>query len=374
MRAPPVAAKPPGLLVLRLDAIGDYILFRDLLPVLRHAPRFRGHRLALVGNVAWRELAETLDREVVDEFIWVRPADLLRGRWDNLPLSGVRAGARAARCRACAGLLAALNAVRWDALLYPSAYPDAQVDALVAGLSARPRIGVGREGVGRTGLMDYEDQAVLPAAPRFVFDENVAIARQVTGVTCALRHPTVDRARLPVTTTAGAAGYAAVFIGGSHWTKRWPVARFAAVVRGLWQRHGLHSVLLGSAAERRSAARIVAQAASAHPRDLCGALSLTELWAHVADARLLVSNDSCAIHMAAAAGVPFVCITNGHTGRNTFWPYPAEAGVVQAICDAPLPACLGVGLAGRQLRDGLGLWRVRPADVLRASRYFAQAV
>ena len=53
------------VLVVRYDAIGDYILFRQVLAALSCAPRFAGAQLTLLGNSAWRNLFETLDRERV---------------------------------------------------------------------------------------------------------------------------------------------------------------------------------------------------------------------------------------------------------------------------------------------------------------------
>ncbi len=43
----------------------------------------------------------------------------------------------------------------------------------------------------------------------------------------------------------------------------------------------------------------------------------------ISETELLISNDTSAIHIAAAVGTPFICISNGsHFGR--FHPYPPE--------------------------------------------------
>ena len=59
--------------MVRLDAIGDYILFRNFIEVCRKSSRFRGRKLDMLGNVRWRGLAEALDAPFVDRCYWVDP-------------------------------------------------------------------------------------------------------------------------------------------------------------------------------------------------------------------------------------------------------------------------------------------------------------
>jgi hypothetical protein len=68
---PKSASKIPSkeLLIVKTDAIGDYILFRNLLPYIRNSKRFQGYKIVLLGNVIWKDLAEFYDKDFVDEFI-----------------------------------------------------------------------------------------------------------------------------------------------------------------------------------------------------------------------------------------------------------------------------------------------------------------
>ncbi len=56
-----------SILIVRLDAIGDYILFRNYLEIIKNT--FKNYRVILAGNITWKNIAEELDREFVDEFI-----------------------------------------------------------------------------------------------------------------------------------------------------------------------------------------------------------------------------------------------------------------------------------------------------------------
>ena len=60
-----------SLLIIRLDSIGDYILFRNFLKTVRNSEKYRSYKITLCGNIIWRDLAEKLDSEFVDTFIWI---------------------------------------------------------------------------------------------------------------------------------------------------------------------------------------------------------------------------------------------------------------------------------------------------------------
>ena len=59
------------ILLIRLDAIGDYILFRNFIEVFRKNSKYSDYRITLLGNIVWKELAENLDKNYIDNFIWI---------------------------------------------------------------------------------------------------------------------------------------------------------------------------------------------------------------------------------------------------------------------------------------------------------------
>jgi lipopolysaccharide heptosyltransferase I len=102
-------------------------------------------------------------------------------------------------------------------------------------------------------------------------------------------------------------------------TKQWPPERFAAVMERLRKARGVRSVLVGSpdAAEN---ARTIAQAMAEPPIDLTGSTTLKELAAVLGEARVLLTNDSGPMHVAAAVGRPVVAIF-GPTNPKRTGPY-----------------------------------------------------
>ena len=111
-----------------------------------------------------------------------------------------------------------------------------------------------------------------------------------------------DGAR-PVVVMAPGAAY-----GGA---KRWPPAHFARLAGRVIEERGVSCVLVGTRDDAATTAwvrALVPEAARAHVLDLAGATTLGELAAVLRLARACVSNDSGAMHLAGALGVPLAAI------------------------------------------------------------------
>jgi len=93
--------------------------------------------------------------------------------------------------------------------------------------------------------------------------------------------------------------------------KRWPAERFAAVADSLTAELGAACVLLGRD-EDRDAGRTVEATAGPHTRasllNLMGQTDLLMLMGVLTHCRVLVANDSGALHLAAALGIPVTAI------------------------------------------------------------------
>jgi heptosyltransferase-2 len=113
----------------------------------------------------------------------------------------------------------------------------------------------------------------------------------------------------------------AVHPSASCISKRWMPERFAAVADRLQAEHGV-TICLIAGPEDAPIARQVAQAAQRPIVDLAGRLSVAQLAALLRRCRLLVSNDSGPVHVAAAVGTPVVDLF----GRNQRGLSPARWG------------------------------------------------
>jgi ADP-heptose:LPS heptosyltransferase len=100
--------------------------------------------------------------------------------------------------------------------------------------------------------------------------------------------------------------YAVVHVGASVPQRRWAPERFAAVAESLAAR-GVVPVLTGGAGERERVAGVRA-AVGARTVDLTGRTGLGAFAAVLRRARLTVTNDTGASHLAAAVGAPSVVL------------------------------------------------------------------
>ena len=87
--------------------------------------------------------------------------------------------------------------------------------------------------------------------------------------------------------------------------KRWPPGRFAALASGL-AADGVRTAMVGSGGDRQTADEVKVR----EPRviDLVGQTDLLQLAGVLALARALVTNDSGAMHLAAAIGTPVTAV------------------------------------------------------------------
>jgi len=106
--------------------------------------------------------------------------------------------------------------------------------------------------------------------------------------------------------------------------KRWPAQRFALAAETLATRHGLAIVATGSPTERSIIAAVRA-AAGTHVADLADrGITLGGLKGVIAEARIMITNDTGPRHIAAALGVPVVTLFGPTDHRWTTIDFPDE--------------------------------------------------
>ena len=232
--------------------------------------------------------------------------------------------------RAKRDFAARLRAERFDgAILLQNAF-DA---ALITWLAAIPeRIGYSRDGrrLLLTRAIPVPGPGDIPRHERFYYLELLRRAGMME------RFPADDSIRLDGTDAAREAGEAhlsalgiagpvvGISPGAAYGSaKRWIPERFAECARSFPD----HTVLLfGSSGERELCESLAAQIP--HARNLAGATSLREFIDLAAACHLFLTNDSGAMHVASALGVPTVAIF-GATDDTTTGPTGPLARVVR---------------------------------------------
>ncbi|HNQ87781.1 MAG TPA: lipopolysaccharide heptosyltransferase II [Verrucomicrobiota bacterium] len=116
--------------------------------------------------------------------------------------------------------------------------------------------------------------------------------------------------------------------GARWWNKRWPVGHFAALAKELAGRLPTARFVVMGGASDAEAGRAIASAVPGRSLDVTGQTSLPEMVEWIRAARLVVSNDSGPMHVAAALGRPVVALF-GPTSPARTGPYGQIDTVLQ---------------------------------------------
>lgn len=108
--------------------------------------------------------------------------------------------------------------------------------------------------------------------------------------------------------------------------KKWPVERFASVLKGLTDEHKGAALVFGGPDDREACAAV--KAAFPAAIDLSGKMTLRESMALVELAQVFITNDSGPMHLAAALGTPTVGIF-GSTEDSLTGPVGPSVAVVR---------------------------------------------
>ncbi len=120
---------------------------------------------------------------------------------------------------------------------------------------------------------------------------------------------------------------------GSRWaTKRWGAERFAAAADSLAGELGASVVLAGSGEDRGVSSRVASEM-TVPCVDLSGELPLGRLLALIDRARVVISNDSAAAHVAAGLKTPVVTVFGPTVTGLGYAPYTDLARVIELPLD-----------------------------------------
>ncbi len=303
-RRAPVQART--LLIVKTDAIGDYLLFRNFLADIRGSQRFRGWRITYLGWSACRELALTFDGGLVDEFVWLDRAAFMRRpklRWL---------------------MIRQLRQRGFEVVFNPCSSRElAVLDTLVRASAAPQRVGCAGDSANRTWLDRwigdrwYTELHPLPPGVFFEFERNRAMVAQLLGW-----HP--RRRRPELTGAAPASGRSRtvlVFPGARHPRRQWPVARLAELIDRMQRSCGVRVVLCGGPGDRELADDVRARSSVLAPESLVGQTNFRQLSELIGESCLVISGDSGPLHLAAALDAPLVCLSTANQ-LFRFTPYP----------------------------------------------------
>lgn len=310
-----------GIALIRVDAIGDFIIWLDAAKEYRRL--YPNQKITLIANPAWSDLARGLPY------------------WDEVVLVDVRHLALSNLIRRWR-LLLSIRRGDFHTAIHPTFSRTFASDTIVRATGASRRIGSVGDLVNSTlkerKISNRWYTNLLPASACQMM-ELLRNAEFLSGLSSASYQPAIPQLPrlcvLPESLKFEGA-YFIIFPGASWAGRQWPVDHFAELLIAVQLKYGWKPVLCGAENES-TLCEAIASAAKVNCINLAGKTDLDELAEVLRGAQLLVSNETSAIHIAAAVGTPAVCILGGgHYGR--FMPYPEEVtGLTPLVAYHPMP-------------------------------------
>jgi ADP-heptose:LPS heptosyltransferase len=326
-----------GLLVVRMDAIGDFVIWLDSAKELRRC--FPDMKITLLANASWAELAKHFD--YWDEVI---PASLIGFvknplyRWSML---------RRIRKLAC------------TVAIQPQYTRVSLVsDSIIRASLAKVRIA----SVGDKSYKDSYQQRCsdgwytrLLAAQQsqmMELERNAEFLAELSGFSYTAKVPYIPVLLDLSSNLRPQKRYFIVFPGASAQYRQWPIEKFAYVIDHISRVWGLHPVLCGSGGEKDLCAEL-SSLCSFPCLDYSGRTSLPEFVEVIRGSLLLIGNETSAVHIATAVQVPAICILGGgHYER--FMPYPEFLDGVKPYAAVSMMECFGCNWQCTQEYDKSG--------------------
>jgi lipopolysaccharide heptosyltransferase II len=303
-----------NLLGVRLDTLGDVLMTGPALRVLKDA--VRGRRVTLLTSTPGAAAAELMPE--VDETLVYEPPWMKRERPHD-PAAEER-------------IVELLRGRRFDAAVIFTVYTQSPLPAaLLCHLAGVPlRAAHCREnpyGLLTDWLPEPEPAELVRHEVRRQLDLVAALGATSGDERLSVElsreaHESVDAllAEAEVTETAD---WAVVHPGATASSRRYPEELWAEVCRALAAEHGIGIVFSGDAVERPQVERVRALSGDPGP-SLAGCLSVAELGALLARARLLLAGNTGPVHLAAAVGTPVVDLYALTNPQHTPWGVPSR--------------------------------------------------
>jgi ADP-heptose:LPS heptosyltransferase len=302
--------KEKTILLIRLDAIGDYILFRNFIEILKKSEKYKHYHVTLCGNIIWKSLAETFDKNIADDFIWLERKKfyfnfIYKYRFlKNIYNSGYETVIEATHSR--------------EILFGDTIVNAAKAKNSIGSVGSGEEFTVWKRKMLTNKL--YSELIEISNDNLFEFEINKELFSKLLQDNVAIKKPHLDTSSLKTENAINK--YILLFPGSSDPKRMWSTENFKAVAKYLISKYDFNIVVSGSYGEAYLFSEIIVENCEERFYNLFGN-TLPELAKLIAEAELIISNDTSAVHFAAAVNTPFICISNGsYFGR--FNPYPAN--------------------------------------------------
>ncbi len=291
--------RPGNILIIKPDAIGDYILFRNFLQVLAGDEKYADSKITLVGNTIWKDFALKFDAEAIDRFIAVNHKTLA-GEWIEL--------------------FDEVNKVTYDLVITFCYSRSFMTDIIALTASSRRKIGLRGDNIRMNGYLKYlfdktvyNDLVDVPGELKTEFEFNRLLAEHIVARKLDISQPILDIKDSAEPFVPGINSPYVVFAPGAGVWNRQPDATTLGKIAGfVLEKYSL--CFVGTPEESALVDQIIQGLPLPRPQsiiNLTGKLPLKEIPQLLSGAKGVICNDSAIYHLSMALDRPTLCIAGG---------------------------------------------------------------
>jgi ADP-heptose:LPS heptosyltransferase len=311
------------LLIVRTDAIGDFVIFTGILPYFREIYPSSDWEITLLGSKECRTIAEFVQSDIIssesvfDKFI---PIDRFAFSRNLIYRFQVQKKI--------------LQNLYYDVIIYPAYSRSRDGDQLVNIINSPAKVAIdGNCSNIPLAVKQRNNQTIyskiikskegwLSEVERNVnFIKELGIKKSIDGIPRWKIPSELVETSINLVKSKGIEGdFAVVCPGASASYRVWSPEKVATVIDYLWCEYKITTVICGSPQDKTSSLEIQKSLKSAKVICLCGETNLIELSAIMSYAKLCITMDSGPAHIAVAVNSPLICVIGGgHYKR--FFPY-----------------------------------------------------
>lgn len=300
------------ILILRVDEIGDYVLWRKCLEELIKSDLCKGNELHFMGNASWKNLLEMEYGQQFEKTIWLQKNNFKTKVIYRFAISRM------------------LFKENYQLVINPTLSRAKRVDdSLVKAAKAPLNFGFVRNNENYLSYEKdydkhlYQQLLEVKEKPVFEFRINQIFTEWICKKTIPNLNLNIDPSLLPQQKfILSEVKYFIVFPGSRSSARIWDTGNFIEVSNYLYQKYKLTAIVCGGQGDIIYAEKFI-QAYANPVINITGKTSLPELLSVIKNAYCLLSVDTGSIHLAASVDCLALGIFNGSQyGR--FSPYPKE--------------------------------------------------
>jgi ADP-heptose:LPS heptosyltransferase len=311
-----------NILIIKPDAIGDYIIFRNFLSIIATDKKYSDYKITLVGNILWKEFAYEFDAEIIDRFIAINHKTLGKD-WISI--------------------FNEVQKVSYDVLItfcYSRAF---LTDIIAFAACSKSKIALNGDSIRISPTLKYIfDKSVyttlieVPETLKTEFQFNKLLTEYVTNTNLGIIQPFLNLNARKKSFKLDINSSYVVFAPGAGVLNRQPnIDTLVKISSFLLEKYSI--CFIGSSEDTKLVNEIINSVSFIETNkivDLTGKAHLNEIPYILNDSLCVICNDSAIYHMAMAINKPTLCIAGGgHFNR--FVKYTNHENV--RICYEEMP-------------------------------------